>query len=517
MLAWLTDLDTLRFKLTEIFHREAEVMGKDGARRHWRQAIIEAVQKLGERGDFSGGELGPVVVFAETVLEDINRHKAELVQLKRKKARSEIALARSRQDQEDLKTARMEWEEKWNKSLAGLELRQQILPSEALDFLEIIGNCFAKLDKAKELQSRINGIDRDMNKFSGDVQALLGLLGVDFQKLTPDQAVLQLHALLGKARQDDEFLKKNDEEIDGLIVELESSAKTLLNRDGQMAELLALAKCDQSEDLVEAIRKSTEYQHIHERISEMESSLARISEGISLAEIRRQAGEVDVDELPGRIVSLKRQIEEELYPRIKGFSELIGKENNELQLMDGSAGAAEAAEKMEQVAARIRRLVDRYTLIKLAGMALKNEIERYREEHQDPVLQVASRLFSQLTLGSFKGLRADVDDDGAPVLVGMRQDSRMLTVVKMSSGTRDQLYLALRLATLEWRLQTHEPMPFIVDDILINFDDDRSKVTLKVLADLGKKNQVILFTHHRQIVEEAGSIPDREMIQIHQL
>ena len=87
----------------------------------------------------------------------------------------------------------------------------------------------------------------------------------------------------------------------------------------------------------------------------------------------------------------------------------------------------------------------------------------------------------------------------------------------MSSGTRDQLFLALRLATLESRLETREPMPFIVDDILINFDDDRTKATLKVLADLSKKNQVILFTHHRQIVEEASQMKGEGTIQIHKL
>jgi uncharacterized protein YhaN len=76
----------------------------------------------------------------------------------------------------------------------------------------------------------------------------------------------------------------------------------------------------------------------------------------------------------------------------------------------------------------------------------------------------------------------------------------------MSNGTRDQLYLALRLATLEWRLQSAESMPFIVDDILINFDDDRSRATLKAMAELAEKIQVILFTHHLRIPETARSM-----------
>jgi len=60
-------------------------------------------------------------------------------------------------------------------------------------------------------------------------------------------------------------------------------------------------------------------------------------------------------------------------------------------------------------------------------------------------------------------------------------------------------------------------MPFIVDDILINFDDERSRATLKALAELADRNQVILFTHHRQVVEEAKSISDKATVQIHEL
>ena len=288
----------------------------------------------------------------------------------------------------------------------------------------------------------------------------------------------------------------------------------LQSLDGQMAELLATAKCDKETDLPEAIRKSAEYQRLQEKISDAESSLAKMSEGVPLVEIKRQAGEVDVDELPGQIASLRRHVDEELYPRIMDILKDIGEENREMKLMDGSAHAAEAAEKMEQIAARIRRLVDQYARIKLASMVLKDEIERYREEHQEPVLQIASKFFSKLTLGSFAGLRADVDDNGNPILVGVRQDNTWLPVEGMSDGTCDQLYLALRLATLEWRLETSEPMPFIVDDILVNFDDDRSKATLKILADISKKNQVILFTHHSRIVDEAKHIQGVKPIQI---
>jgi uncharacterized protein YhaN len=214
---------------------------------------------------------------------------------------------------------------------------------------------------------------------------------------------------------------------------------------------------------------------------------------------------------------LKSEVDGRVHPEINRISQVIGEISNKLAAMDGSAKAAEAAERMEQELARIRRLAGRYARVKLASKILQQEIERYREEHQDPVLKIASRYFADLTLGSFKGLKTDVDDKGEPILVGIRPGDVWVTVDGMSAGTRDQLYLALRMATLEWRLTTSEPMPFIVDDILINFDDERSQATLKALAGLAEKNQVILFTHHRQIVNEARKLSATGTIHIHEI
>jgi uncharacterized protein YhaN len=73
----------------------------------------------------------------------------------------------------------------------------------------------------------------------------------------------------------------------------------------------------------------------------------------------------------------------------------------------------------------------------------------------------------------------------------------------MSDGTADQLYLALRLASLEQYLENSESLPFVVDDILLRFDDARAAATLEVLAELSKKTQVIFFTHHRHLVDLA--------------
>jgi uncharacterized protein YhaN len=185
--------------------------------------------------------------------------------------------------------------------------------------------------------------------------------------------------------------------------------------------------------------------------------------------------------------------------------------------MDGSDAAAALADEAQSVLMAVRSSAEQYVRVKLASRILRNEIERYRQQHQGPLLERASEHFAVLTRGSFAGLRADFNEKDEPVLVGVRPNDERVYVEGMSSGTRDQLYLALRLASLEKYMESAEPMPFIVDDILVHFDDARSTATLGVLAELASKTQIILFTHHRRLVEQAQALEVDIPVTVHAL
>ena len=64
----------------------------------------------------------------------------------------------------------------------------------------------------------------------------------------------------------------------------------------------------------------------------------------------------------------------------------------------------------------------------------------------------------------------------------------------LSTGTADQLYLAVRLAICEMILPPEQNPPLILDDALLTFDDMRLGKTLEYLTRLGEKRQILLFT-----------------------
>ncbi len=522
MMGWLAKIDKLRFKAGDIFKREREIERGENQRDNLKQALEKALISTVKDEIPAEKELGRLLIFAETVLEKIACQKANFEKIKEKQKQAKKAYSQAEEDFKTARDAMINWQKQWKKALTGLGLKGELSTIEAIDIIETLENCFAKLKEADDLKKRINGIKRDAAELKTEVKTMLETVACDMVDLPLDRAILNLRAMLSQVQKNNALYDKLSEDINSLQEEASVNAKTLHSAEDHMKELIGIAGCEKPEELTAVIEKFKEYQRLQEKISDTKANLARICAGVQPEEISRQAAEVNADELPGLIDSLKRDIKERINPEINRISQVIGEENTMLAVMNGGDEAARIAEKMEEELTGIRRLSERYSLLKLASKILQQEIERYREEHQDPILKIASGYFNNLTIGSFAGLRTDVDDKGEPILVGVRPDNLRLTVEKMSSGTRDQLFLALRLATLEYRLEENEPMPFIVDDILINFDDDRSKATLEVLAALSKKNQVILFTHHRQIVEEAkaikaNTIKENDLIQIHEL
>jgi uncharacterized protein YhaN len=102
-------------------------------------------------------------------------------------------------------------------------------------------------------------------------------------------------------------------------------------------------------------------------------------------------------------------------------------------------------------------------------------------------------------------LLVDAKDD-APRLWGIRPDGQQVDVTGMSEGTRDQLYLALRLAALELQVEQGLNLPLIADDLFINFDDTRTAAGLRVLGELSQKMQIVFLTHHDHLVPLAKDV-----------
>ena len=271
------------------------------------------------------------------------------------------------------------------------------------------------------------------------------------------------------------------------------------------------------DELPEAEERSRAARELRDRLKVLGEQIQELCGHEEYAAFRQAALTLDPDRLPGQLQALADEIAE-LDSRRGELNRVLGREQQILEQMDGSSRAAEAAEMAEELKARVGLDVEEYARLRLAATVLHEAIERYRQRTQGPILDRASGHFRQLTLGSFEGLKVGYDDQDRPTLQAIRTaEAPTVGVEGLSEGTADQLYLAMRLASLEVYLESHEPIPLVVDDILIQFDDHRATKALEMLADLSRRTQVVLFTHHEHVCRLAQACVDPERLIIHRL
>ncbi|MDP6960054.1 MAG: hypothetical protein QF595_00870 [Dehalococcoidia bacterium] len=285
-------------------------------------------------------------------------------------------------------------------------------------------------------------------------------------------------------------------------------------------ELLACLKeqagVETDDDLESAGANSRQKRELQQKLEMLEQELSRNEDGLSIEELEKEASESEIDAIRGRLEIISSELKDRRTDRdaLRDQRQTL---QNEITAKDGNAAAATASEGAEQELSTMASGVEQYLRLQFAALILEQRIEDYRKKNQAPVLARAGDLFSKLTLGFYANLRDELDDSGKPILRGVRPDNEEVSIDGMSDGTRDQLYLALRIATLEQHLRKGEPMPFVVDDFLIGFDDNRTSVCLEVLAELAASTQVLLFTHHRRVLELADTIDAKAGIYSHEL
>ena len=228
--------------------------------------------------------------------------------------------------------------------------------------------------------------------------------------------------------------------------------------------------------------------------------------GEVLEDFVRAAAAVDAVALGDESVELEGEVEG-LERERAGVEERLAEAKGRFRKLDGGDAAAVLAGEVAALEATVREAAEEWLRVRVARSMLSAGAERYREANEGVLVARAGELFAELTGGSFEGIGVDYSAADEAVLVGVREGGGRVGVEGMSEGTADQLYLALRLAALEGHLaEVEEPLPLVVDDLFITFDDVRARAVLRVLGKLAQRMQVIVFTHHRHLVELASEV-----------
>ena len=497
MAGWRKDLAALLERRERNVEREVALARLKAAEAALRPELAAIAEPLGllASGDVSAVDLAGRIEARLTALGDRWQEAGQLeAQL------ADLASRIERLDREiaENQAARTAWDARWGAAAPAVGLVSEVPVEAAEAALEAWGEAPALIAERARLLQRMRGMSRDADAFRTDVGALISGFAGDLGDLPPEAAAGRLGRRLTDARRLEatrEAAAKRREEA--------RTADAAAKRAAEAAEAAlkeAAGGLGEGADLRAEIAKALEHQRLAAALNDRRAELFRVAERSDEAGIRTEFEGFDPDAAPARIDELFREesrIDEE---RQTAFAELEAERRRRDGL--GGAEAEKAAAEQRAAAAAMHAMGRDWAVRKIAALLIGAAVERARAADRNPVLDRAAELFRTLTGGSFAGFSEDYAKE-QPVLVGRRASGETVPVRGMSEGTRDQFYLALRLAYLEDYAARAEAPPFIGDDLFASFDDARVAHGLRALADVGDRVQPILFTHHRSVAEIA--------------
>jgi len=509
MLHWLRKRDAaiqLVAKLRELRAQLAEWEARESQTAAELRELLAAFGGAEERGDAA-----VILDRAEQMLG-----KAEAAANRRRTLESDRQaqareIGRIEGELSEIAKGRAEWSGNWAAALQQAGIAPGASPRAAEAYLSAVFEIETGLQGARELDSRIRKMHADAAAFEGEVSGLVESLDPELKRFTPEQAIVQMHQALASAKANQKLLQREETTKKEWEKKHKKAAGEAERAAAELARLCLEAGAADPQ-LARAVSERAN------RRRDLEKSLAGYQEGLSMVcgaktteDFIAEAEAVDPDSVPGLLDAVERRCGE-LRTEREGLD--IHRRGLEAEALSfETADGAATAQHISSLAGALSADVEEYVRLKTASVVLRKAIEQYRVRNQGPVLEHAGRLFSALTRGSFAGLRVE-SIEGKSLLLGTRPDGRTVEVSGMSDGTCDQLYLALRIASLEHYFGSHEPVPFIVDDVLLSFDDARAAAALSVLDELSQKTQIVFFTHHRHLVELAKKTTGAAVVEI---
>jgi uncharacterized protein YhaN len=382
----------------------------------------------------------------------------------------------------------------WTAWLAAAGLPEDMSPDAARHVLTAGGTARRAAVDRDHHRRELEALAAEEEAAARQADALLLSLGSDTVSgdARRDARVAALSARLEQARSDDRRVR----ELDTRLAQLERRRAPALaavdERDSALRSHLAALGCPDADRLRRRAAAAGQRRALLAAVRERRAQLAIIAGGRSVDDLVGEASSTDLPRLEAAeatAVDALARVEAEdrevmarigaLEARIAQLeaAEELGARRQELAMLEGRAAA----------------MSREWAVTALALRLLEETRARYERERQPDVVRAAESHFERITGGRYTRIVAPPGDASVRVET---EGGESRATEELSRGTGEQLYLALRFGLIEEFARHAEPLPVVMDDILVNFDADRAARAASAIRDLAERHQVLYFTCH---------------------
>jgi uncharacterized protein YhaN len=183
--------------------------------------------------------------------------------------------------------------------------------------------------------------------------------------------------------------------------------------------------------------------------------------------------------------------------RLRKCHEELGSLKQELKRLEAVRESQETHFRKSRMATEIYRSVEEWLALQVEQDAIARIRRRFEQENISGTLVSASQYMHRMTAGRYHRIWAPLGEDFLCIDDEYGQTFR---VEQLSGGTREQLFLAIRFALVREFARRGVELPLVMDDLFVNFDQERTEAAADCLLDIAAEGQqVLFFTCHEHI------------------
>ena len=273
------------------------------------------------------------------------------------------------------------------------------------------------------------------------------------------------------------------------IRRLESQRDAILVRGGAVSR-------EEFQDRASLLERRFELEELLDRAKQ---ELATAASGQStMAIVESDLENYDPEHNASCIETIRSELDD-LEIDIEDAFENLGRFKREIELLENDRSGAELRFEREQQLSELTSLAEEWFALAWSVNSLEELRIEFEQSHQPPILARAKEYLSRLSGERYDNIWTPM---GERTLCVDDADGNTLRIEHLSGGTREQLFLAIRLAMIEHFSNLGVELPIVLDDILVNFDEQRTRAAIEELMRQTDDNQqVLFFTCHQHLAE----------------
>lgn len=461
-----------------------------------RQLVAARQEKDELEEDLSVAE-GSIVLRLQTA----EKHLAELEDILPVESEARRATEASRSAKAALDSAKVRLESttrEWRGALKALGLPEGISPKE----LNLLAGQYQQLAQLEQKAlSRAEDMERRQREFDRVVTRIQRLAEETGLVLEDAEPLDQLEHLLSESRlqkahiQHREKLRERAKELKGeearhirAAIGLTRKREALFQKAGVDHET---AYRQLAADLAERAKLEDDRKSLTREIA---AAIGKLGTEEDFAPLLAEDVVGTLDKEWERLAADHETSEKALDKLLKDRAQIVEAQ----RLLSEDTTLAEKQMELGEVDAELERACEAWRERAVVSQMLERVRHEYELHRQPETLQEATGYFRELTGGLYTRVWTPLAND---ILFVDREDGSSLAVESLSRGTREQLFLSVRMALVAMFARRGIQLPMILDDVLVNYDERRAAVAAKVLTEFaGDGHQLLVFTCHEHIL-----------------